>query len=144
MRCIIAGSRTYHGQSVDIIRRAVEASGFRSEITEVVCGEAKGIDFLGKVWAKGQGIPVKSFPADWEKLGKKAGIVRNLEMAIYAAEIDLSDGIGNIDQDPHRGVGMLLAIHDGKSSGTKHMIKSARALGLRVFVGHPKETAVIA
>lgn len=72
------------------------------DITEVVCGEAAGADTLGKQWAELHGITVKSFPADWDRLGKKAGPIRNAEMGVYA------DG--------------LIAFWDGQSAGTRHMI----------------------
>jgi hypothetical protein len=56
-------------------------------ITEVVCGEARGADTLGKEWAMRKGIPVKSFPADWDKYGKRAGYLRNIDMAEYADQL---------------------------------------------------------
>jgi len=128
MRCIIAGSRSFHGQSVGIIQRAVDASGFGPEITEVVSGGAKGIDFLGEVWAKSKKLPVKRFPPDYDnEKPKRAPLVRNVQMASYAAE---------------RPNGAAIVIHDGVSKGSMHMAYVASEYGLRVFVGHPKEAAV--
>lgn len=48
----------------------------------LIQGEAKGADFLARVWAKYYGIPYKdgSFPADWKKYGKAAGSIRNKQM----------------------------------------------------------------
>lgn len=125
MRCIIAGSRGYHGSTVGLIVRAVAASGFESEITEVISGCAKGIDLLGEIWAKSRKIKVTRFEADWDGLGKRAGYVRNQQMAEYAA------------QDPD---GSLIAIYDGSSPGTRSMIDLARKYELRVWIGHPKES----
>ena len=125
MRCIISGSRTFHGCSVGIIQRAVDASGFGDEITEVVSGGARGIDLLGEIWAKGKGIPVSRFTPNWDEEGKPAGILRNIEMAKYCAPS-----------------GACIAISDGQSNGTAHMIKEAKKAGLRVFVGHPKKEEV--
>ena len=84
------------------------------EITEVVSGGARGIDTDGEHWAIGSGIPVKRFPADWDDLGKRAGFVRNAEMADYADA--------------------LIAIWDGKSRGTLHMINTMVEAGKPVFV----------
>lgn len=111
MKTIIAGSRTM--TNMDIVKRAIDMSGFM--ITEVVCGGAKGVDTLGRKWA-GNGIliPVKMFPANWNKHGKIAGSLRNIEMAKYADA--------------------LIAIWDMKSNGTKHMISVAKKKGLKVFV----------
>lgn len=44
-----------------------------------------GADGLGERYAAEKGHAVKYFPADWSNLGKKAGMVRNKEMAVYAA-----------------------------------------------------------
>lgn len=83
-------------------------------ITEIVSGTARGADRLGEQWALARGVPVKRFPADWDGLGKRAGYVRNREMAKYA--------------------GALVAQWDYASPGTKNMVDEARRLGLTVVV----------
>ena len=104
MRTIIAGSRTINDDS--LIVNAINESGFN--ITEVVCGEARGADTFGKNWAIANKIPVKSFPAEWNIHGKSAGYKRNIVMAEYADA--------------------LIAITTG-SPGTTHMINIAREKG---------------
>lgn len=98
MKTIIAGSRTITS------RKLIDAvmMNYPSPITEVVCGTAKGVDTLGEEWAHSRDIPVKYFPADWDKYGKKAGPLRNKEMAEYADA--------------------AVIIWDGQSRGTKNMI----------------------
>lgn len=110
MKVIIAGSRDITDY------RQVEAAYLSSNmvITEIVSGGARGVDSLGEQVAKNFGIPVKVFPADWNKYGKRAGALRNIQMANYA------EG--------------LIAIWDGKSKGTKHMIDEANKLGLSVYI----------
>jgi hypothetical protein len=110
MRVIIAGSRGM----VDpvMVNLAIEDSGFT--LTEVVSGTARGADKMGEVWAEQMGIPIRRFPADWNLHRKSAGFVRNIEMAIYADA--------------------LVAIWDGASRGTAHMIKAAETHGLQVYV----------
>ncbi len=110
MRTIIAGCR--YICYAPIIQIAIDHSGFN--ITEVVCGKAKGIDTLGECWAEDHDIPVRSFPANWNKFGKKAGFLRNIEMAKYADS--------------------LIAIWDRISPGTKHMIKIAHEYNLNVWI----------
>jgi len=110
MKVIIAGSRTCSDHE-SIIVSIKEAD---IDITEVVCGEASGADKLGKEWAEKNSIPVKSFPADWNKYGKSAGPIRNKEMAKYADS--------------------LIAIWDGSSRGTKNMINEMNKLNKFVFV----------
>ncbi len=111
MKVIIAGSRSI--TSYDRVKRAIEQSGF--EITEVVSGRAEGVDKLGERYARDMKVGCKEFPADWGKHGRKAGFLRNQKMAEYA------DG--------------LIAVWDGRSNGTAHMINVARAKNLKVYVG---------
>lgn len=110
MKTIIAGSRTI--TDFKQVLAAVSDSGF--EITEVVSGGAPGVDLIAEQFAYSKQITLKRFPADWNRMGRSAGIIRNLRMAHYAEA--------------------LIAVWDGKSKGTAHMIKSAADLGLKVFV----------
>jgi hypothetical protein len=111
MKTIIAGSRSINEYA--LVERAIRESGF--SIKEVVSGGAAGADQLGEKWARKNGIPVKPFPADWERYGKtRAGFIRNSQMARYADA--------------------LIAVWDGKSSGTADMIQKAKAAGLKVSV----------
>lgn len=122
MKTIIAGSRGIGviasgnslTQSTDTtpVKWCVEKSGF--EVTKVISGTAKGVDTLGEYWAKENNIPIWRFPADWDQYGKRAGYLRNQQMA------DVADA--------------LIAIWDGESKGTKHMIDIAVRAGLKVFI----------
>lgn len=110
MKTIIAGSR--EGFTYQDVFLACEQSNY--EITEVVSGTARGVDQLGEEWARLNQVPVKKFPADWNKNGKAAGPIRNRQMAEY--------------------VEALIALWDGKSRGTKNMIDEATKKGLKVYV----------
>lgn len=110
MKTIIAGSRSITDPAAVIA--AVAESGF--QITEVVSGAAHGVDRLGEEWARRHEIPIVQFPPDWNKYGRGAGVIRNNEMAAYAEA--------------------LVAIWDGSSHGTYHMVNAARERGLKVFV----------
>ena len=110
MKTIIAGSRTI--TRICLLAVAVTAAKF--EMTEIVSGCADGVDQLGERWAQMAGLPVRQFPADWKRYGRAAGRQRNLQMAVYAQA--------------------LIAIWDGKSPGTRHMIATAERMGLKVFV----------
>lgn len=110
MKTIIAGGRDITQYS--ILRMAVGLCPFK--VTEVVCGKARGADFLGEVYAAVQDIPIHYYPADWDKHGKSAGYIRNKEMAENAEA--------------------LIALWDGKSKGTRHMIELAYAWYLDVYI----------
>ena len=127
MRVIIAGSRyfTNYGllisESLKYIKE-LKSMGYNTsrETLEIISGTANGADKLGERFAMQFNLKLKQFPAKWNELGKKAGYVRNREMAIYASQ----------DSD----LGVLIAFWDGKSKGTKYMIDLARKHGLVVFI----------
>ena len=124
MKTIIAGSRAISGSAGKFpVRSAVERAceRFGVEVSEVVCGMCPGVDMLGKEWADSHGILVKEFPASWEKHGKRAGFVRNKQMAEYCRR-----------EDPQGG--MLVAIWDGTSKGTKSMISLAEEMDLKISI----------
>jgi len=104
MKVIIAGSRNFN--NYDFLQTKINE--LKLNITEIVCGEARGADLLGKQYGINNNIPIKSFPAEWNKYGKSAGYIRNKEMAEYAD--------------------YLIAFWDGKSRGTNHMINIMRNL----------------
>ena len=110
MRTIIAGSRDII--DLDVVLEAIANSGI--DITTVVSGGARGVDTLGEHAAKMMGIPVTRYEAEWDVYGKSAGYKRNGVMA--------------------KNADALIAVWDGKSKGTEHMITLARLRGLKVFV----------
>lgn len=118
MKTIVAGSREVH--SISVVRYALAHCPWT--LTEVVSGTARGVDQLGEKVAQELGLPVKRFPADWS-FGGMAGHARNVRMAYYA------EG--------------LIAIWDGHSTGTKHMIDTAKQRGLHVVVFNPQEVEKI-
>ena len=81
MRVIIAGSREVKIEN-NKLWELIKDSGF--DITEIVSGGCRGADQAGELYADIHDIPVKKFPADWNKHGKSAGPRRNQEMADYA------------------------------------------------------------
>jgi hypothetical protein len=110
MKVIIAGSRSICDR--ELVRKAIADSRFH--VTEVVCGGAAGVDAIGQDWAWERFLPVRVFPADWSQHGKAAGMIRNQQMATYADA--------------------LIAVWDGESPGTQHMIEFARKAKRKVYV----------
>jgi YspA, cpYpsA-related SLOG family len=110
MKIIIAGSRDV--TSYEAVAAAVQHSTWAP--TEVVSGCARGVDSLGESWARNHGVAVKDFPANWAEHGVRAGPLRNLDMAEYADA--------------------LIAVWNGRSAGTRHMIESMHRRGKPVFI----------
>lgn len=106
----ISGSRSINNK--DLLKSVINNSNF--PISELVFGDAKGVDAMAKEFAVENKIPYKVFIPDWKKYGRKAGILRNIDM------INHSDA--------------LIALWDGKSRGTKHAIDYAKKLSLLVSV----------
>ena len=136
VRIIIAGSRDFNDfnllkESVlNIIfdlecRNTITGIGNTSRekekhLIEFISGAARGADRLGEKFANESIWSLKRFPADWDNYGKRAGYIRNEQMAKYA----ISDN----------SYGVLIAFWDGKSKGTKHMIDLAKKYNLEVHV----------
>jgi hypothetical protein len=113
MRTIIAGSRSV--TDYEVLMSAMMATAEEGwEITQVISGGAAGADKLGEEFARICELPLRVFPADWKSHGKAAGVIRNIEMA------------QNADA--------LVALWDGQSKGTAHMIRIAKERGLKVYV----------
>ena len=90
MKVIIAGGRNYQLTPEDYDR--LDDLYMEINITEVVSGCAKGADTCGEQWAGYRYIPIKKFPANWNKYGRAAGMIRNREMAEYADAVVLFPG----------------------------------------------------
>ena len=116
-RVIIAGSRdyTYKETLYKVVDKVL------SEINdniEIVSGGCRGADALGERYALDHGYGLKIFPAYWKKFGKKAGYIRNKEMAEYASKEN----------------GILIAFPLGESRGTNMMISLADDYGLKIYI----------
>lgn len=130
LRVIIAGSRDFDdfpklmNSSIEILTGISKKRNDLDRI-RIISGTARGADKFGEQYAKIAGYELSKFPADWDGLGKRAGYIRNAEMAKFAVEDD--------------SYGVLIAFWDGQSRGTKHMIDLAKRYGLEVHVVNYKE-----
>lgn len=113
MKVIVAGSRDI--TDYDIVRKALdEARENGMEVTTIIEGGARGVDSMAARYAIEHGIEHIRVPADWKHYGRGAGRKRNEQMA----------AMGDA----------LIAIWDGKSRGTRHMIDCARQRSLLMKV----------
>jgi hypothetical protein len=111
VRTIIAGSRGI--TKYKFLRLAIEHCPWTPTIVlSGTCPDSP--DVLGERWANLHNIPVERYPANWDQFGKRAGMLRNSLMA-YKGQA-------------------LIALWDGVSTGTAHMIEAAKTRRLRIFV----------
>lgn len=112
IKLAVVGSRTFNDRR--LLEQKLEEIDSEKTIICVVSGGARGADLFGEEWAKKNGIETQIFYPDWERLGKKAGIVRN------------KDIVDNCDE--------LIAFWDGISNGTKSSIEMAKSQGKKVTI----------
>lgn len=120
MKLLICGSRTAPTgyAALERLGAHLRKLGLESPWPEaVVSGGAHGGDTLGEQYAAAVGLPLERLVPDWKLHGKRAGYVRNMAML---------DAIGP--------TGVVVAVWDGRSRGTKMTIEAARKRGLRVHV----------
>ena len=79
MKLLICGSRTIQ-LDTELLNEIINEHNL-THITEILSGGAHGPDTAAIQWAKEHNIPCKIMRPDWKKYGKKAGILRNKEMA---------------------------------------------------------------
>ena len=117
MKVIIAGGRDF--TNVTVMATTLNNLQDVDHVIEIekltlICGMARGADLIAyKLFSKA-GLPIKMYPADWDQYGKRAGFIRNTQMA------DVAD--------------MLIAFWDGESRGTAHMINTMKQQHKSVFV----------
>ena len=78
-RIIIAGSRTfsdYNKLATHCDRLLAEKKKTHNIV--IVSGTCRGADLMGERYAQEHGYSIARYPADWQHLGKFAGIQRNL------------------------------------------------------------------
>ena len=109
---IVAGGRDF--ENYNLIESELDKLFGDNQDVTVISGKALGADTLGEQYATSKGFKIDEYPANWKKYGKRAGMVRNKQMADNA--------------------NMLVAFWDGKSKGTGNMIKEARKKKLKVKV----------
>ena len=101
MKVVIVGTRTY--PDLEQVRKYVRDL---SPDDIIVSGGAKGVDETAEGEARKIGMEVISVPAEWNKYGKRAGLMRN----------DIIVGMADC----------VVAFWDGVSRGTKYTIDKAK------------------
>lgn len=113
-KIIVAGSRNYSDKDFIYERLdwVIQRIKNTHEVT-IISGCARGVDSIAISYAQDRGYLLERFPANWAEYGKRAGYIRNAEMA------DVADG--------------LVAFNKNNSKGASMMISLAQKKGLKVF-----------
>lgn len=110
-RVIVAGGRSF--QDYARLEAALDyllSGKVKDHVIVIVSGTARGADQLGERYARARGHVIDRYPANWDAHGKRAGYLRNSEMA------DNADAV--------------VLFWDGQSKGTGHMLNIAVEKGL--------------
>lgn len=111
---IVTGSRDWDDKAE--IYQTLDAAHLDNPITLIVQGGARGADELAESWAVGNDIPNQTFPADWKRYGKSAGMRRNIQML---------EAYPNAD---------VYAFPKGRSPGTRGCMREASERGHFVWI----------
>ena len=106
MKIAVIGSRGL--ENIDIGKYLPE------NVTELVSGGARGIDYCVRQYAEKTGIPITEFIPDYKQYGKRAPLLRNIEIIKYAD--------------------VVIALWDGTSRGTKFVIHNCEKLSVPIKV----------
>jgi hypothetical protein len=112
MKLAVVGSRNFNDYS--LMKRYLDKIHSVEPITCIISGGAKGADILSERWARENNIDTKIFKPEWDKYGKKAGFLRNVDIITYSNKV--------------------IAYWDGVSKGTKHSIDLANKEGKKVKI----------
>lgn len=152
MRVVFSGSRLYPEDQFDNIEKIIHDLWLRDRSAEFIVGDAIGLDLMVERCVKENLMKnnyevlrfsdfelkkseqtifvndmcntiLRVFRPMWNKHGKKAGILRNLEM------LDLSPDL-------------VVAFWDGQSKGTEHVIVTALSRDLDLILYDPKGNLV--
>ncbi len=117
MNLAIFGSRTIPEQDKPLILNLIQKSSLCKHIGGIVSGGARGADRIAEEIAEDLGLIRYIYHADWAKYGKRAGMLRNSDIAETA---DM--GLAIIDKPLE------------ESRGTHDTYKKMLALGKKVIV----------
>jgi hypothetical protein len=130
MKVIVAGPRDYY--DYDSVCDAIEKSGF--DVTEVVSGNAKGVDTSGERWAFESDLPVRLFKADWKNLKQEGARIKENTYGKYNANAgSFRNGLMAEYGDA------LVAIIVNGSFGTANMVKQMKEQGKPVYLYDPED-----
>lgn len=111
MRVLICGGRDYRNR--DQFFNTMDSLDQQYRVSHVIHGCARGADHQAEVWGTLRNKEMLRFPADWNNLGRAAGMIRNKKM---------------LDEAKPQ---LVVAFPGGK--GTANMVQRARLRNIQVI-----------
>ena len=108
----VVGSRGFNDYKA--LQRILNKIRTKYDIDTIISGGANGVDKFAEKYAHENNLKMIVHPANWDKYGKRAGYIRNVD----------------IWNDAFMG----LAIWDGKSPGTKHSFDIAKKQNKQLII----------
>jgi len=114
MRLLVCGGRHYDdwNRVCKELHTVLGERGVRYEDLTIVHGAARGADKMAGRWATINGVKQERHAAEWEKYGRSAGAIRNVDML-------------------QSGLDLVIAFPGG--TGTQHMVGIAKKAGVEVI-----------
>lgn len=111
VRLLVCGGRKF----LDVLQlwRGMDNIHLKYRIEVVIHGAASGADTLAGIWASKNSIAEESYPAEWNKNGRRAGFIRNYNML----------NLSNPD----------LILHAPGGPGTANMLKLAKGFAVKTI-----------
>lgn len=124
-RLLVTGSRDWSDpQIVDQVLEAglaaLQIPITQARLCTLVHGAGRGLDELAAEHAARMGMTLEPHPADWSRLGRRAGPERNQEMVAAGADLCIGFPLGRLGS--------------GVSRGTWGTVAAARAAGIPTLV----------
>ena len=119
MKIAIVGSRDFPNLDKVISKVQYLKELYQDDLV-IISGGARGVDLTAQKEAERLGIKTEIFPADWDKHGKAAGMIRNHDIV--------------------KACDKVYAFWDGSSRGTLNTMNIARRQNKEVTVIGPEDT----
>ena len=110
-KVLVCGGRDY--PDFQKLQDIMDALHGHTPIGILIEGGARGADRMASSWARAAQVMTMTFPADWEKHGKAAGVIRN--------QLMLDEGKPDL----------VVAFPGGR--GTAGMVRKARRAGVEIM-----------
>lgn len=128
MIVVVTGGRDYNDRGA--VWYALTQLNNKYPITELIEGEASGVDTLCREWAEQFNIPVRRCPAAWDDLTVPGAVIKQGKHGAYNAVAGHQRNQSMLDNEPRPTYGVVFPGGRGTADMHRRMLKA----GLTVWV----------